>query len=245
MIDNVSNPATPKLYLVGNFSSPQIVLSNSNGSSTYNNTANSINSFVLKFEANILERTTIDGIWSRVLNNDGIIGVNQIATDEQTRQLYIARYYNGMSSGLGGPFGSAITNTRTGEAALAGYVASLDASDGIFYRLINLGGAVNAPAAANVTIAGRVTKLNRQGVSQTRITMTAHGGVDRIAITNPSGYYRFDDVPAGQFYIFSAVYKSWGRTITQAQNIQEDRDNLDFIAPRSDRAKAETDRRQT
>lgn len=44
-IDNITSPNNPKLYLIGNFSSPQIYLPNSIGGQTYTNTEGSINSF--------------------------------------------------------------------------------------------------------------------------------------------------------------------------------------------------------
>lgn len=201
-IDNVTNPQIPKLYLVGNFSSPQVVLPNSIGYETYTNTANSINSFVLRFDSDNIQRTTIDGIWSKVLNNDGIIGVNQVATDPQIGQLYITGYYTGTISGLGGPFGASITNNRTGtgEEALAGYVGSMDSSNGTFLRLASLGGVGNAlavrPSDGVIFVAGSLWDTGEFNSSGDVRTLESLDGNDLFVAGINRGNFQFDSVKA-------------------------------------------------
>jgi len=57
-------------------------------------------------------------------------------------------------------------------------------------------------------------------------------GIQREAITNAFGYYRFGNVDAGATYIFGVRHKSWGiTTVTQVQNIHDNRDDIDFVAP--------------
>lgn len=201
-IDNVTNPSIPKLYLVGNFSSPQIYLPDAVSGQTYTNTANSINSFVLKFDSDDIQRTTIDGVWTKVLNNDGIIGVNQVATDLQTGQAYITGYYTGTISGLGGPFGSSITNNRTGtgEAALAGFVASLDTSDGTFVRLASLGGVGNAiavrPQDGMIFVAGTFWDTGEFVSGGDRRNHESLGGTDTFVVGINRGNFEFNSVKA-------------------------------------------------
>ncbi|MGD9563546.1 MAG: LamG-like jellyroll fold domain-containing protein [Pyrinomonadaceae bacterium] len=62
-------------------------------------------------------------------------------------------------------------------------------------------GKCTTPLAAGVTVGGRVVTANGRGVSKVRIQVTDAAGNMRTALTNPFGYYRFDDVPAGGTYI--------------------------------------------
>lgn len=201
-IDNVTNPDVPKLYLVGNFSSTQIYLPDAFSGQTFTNTANSINTFVLKFDSDNIQRTTIDGIWAKVLNNDGIIGVNQIATDAQTGQAYITGYYTGTISGIGGPFGNTITNNRTGagEAALAGYVASLDTSNGTFFRLASLGGVGSAiavrPSDGVIFVAGSLWDTGEFVSGGDVRRLDSSGGNDLFVAGINRGNFEFDSVKA-------------------------------------------------
>lgn len=202
-IDNVTDPQIPKLYLVGNFSSPQIYLPDAFAGQTYTNTANSINTFVLKFDSDNIQQTTIDGIWAKVLNNDGIIGVNQIATDPQTGQAYITGYYTGTISGSGGgPVGNSITNNRTGtgEAALAGYVASLDTSNGAFFRLASLGGVGAAiavrPVDGVIFVAGSLWDTGEFVSGGDARTLDSFGGNDLFVAGINRGNFSFDSVKA-------------------------------------------------
>lgn len=89
-----------------------------------------------------------------------------------------------------------------------------------------------APTAASASVGGRVLTADGFGISQARVMLTDQQGIERRVITNSFGYYRFDGVVVGAAYIFSVRHKRWGTmTVTQAHNIQEERDDLDFIAP--------------
>lgn len=88
------------------------------------------------------------------------------------------------------------------------------------------------PLASTASIGGRVLTANGFGVSQVRVTMTDEQGNQRQAITNSFGYYRFDNVATGLTFTFNVRNKRWSiNPATQVQNIQEDRDDLNFIAP--------------
>lgn len=58
-----------------------------------------------------------------------------------------------------------------------------------------------APSAANVAVSGRVTTAYGQGIRNVRIAMSSGDGQVRYAVTGSFGFYRFDDVAAGQTYI--------------------------------------------
>jgi phage gp45-like len=61
--------------------------------------------------------------------------------------------------------------------------------------------------------------------------MTDSNGNTRTARTTAFGYYRFEDVAAGETYIFAARGKrfSFGQN-SQVHSIMEDTNNINFVA---------------
>jgi hypothetical protein len=55
-------------------------------------------------------------------------------------------------------------------------------------------------AAVNVSVGGRVTLQNGQGVGNVYVFLNEPMGIRRIALTNPFGFYRFDNVLTGITY---------------------------------------------
>jgi hypothetical protein len=55
-----------------------------------------------------------------------------------------------------------------------------------------------APTASNASIAGRVISPTGAGVPNTTVILSDRFGNSRAILTSPFGYYRFDNVPAGQ-----------------------------------------------
>jgi len=86
-----------------------------------------------------------------------------------------------------------------------------------------------APTAASVTIGGRVTALLRRGVSNARVTLTNFNGETRYAMTNPFGYYRFDEVEVGATYILEIRHKRY-QFAPQVISVSEENENLNFVA---------------
>jgi len=87
-----------------------------------------------------------------------------------------------------------------------------------------------APTAASVSISGRVTSQSGNGVSGVivKIQSTRNGQV-RTARTSPFGYYRFDEVPAGETYIATASSKRFvfsPKVIYLSDNLTE----VNFVA---------------
>ena len=48
-----------------------------------------------------------------------------------------------------------------------------------------------------------------RGIFRARVRLTDMSGETRTIITNPFGYYRFDDVAAGETYILNASTKGY------------------------------------
>ena len=88
------------------------------------------------------------------------------------------------------------------------------------------------PTAADAVVSGRVTTAFGRGISKARVTMTdAATGAERTVMTNGFGYYTFDQVESGRFYVLSVTAK--GHKFADGQKSFTVNDNLadlDFIA---------------
>lgn len=61
--------------------------------------------------------------------------------------------------------------------------------------------------AAGASVSGRVTDQNGAPLRNVSISIADNNGMERSARTNPFGYYRFEDIPAGSTYVISARSK--------------------------------------
>ena len=105
----------------------------------------------------------------------------------------------------------------------------VEAVGNIFFDINNANFAITAPTAAGVSISGRVLSSLGRGVFNARVAITDQNGDVRTARTNSFGYYRFDDVAAGQTYIFNVTHKRY-RFSPRVISIVEDTGKFDFIA---------------
>lgn len=64
-------------------------------------------------------------------------------------------------------------------------------------------------SSASTTVRGRVIDSNGNGIAKTLVVMDDSTGLSRTAITNPFGYYSFEDVPTGQTYSLSVSSKRY------------------------------------
>lgn len=85
------------------------------------------------------------------------------------------------------------------------------------------------PTAASVTVGGRVLDASRRAISRARVTLTDASGETRTALTNSFGYYRFDDVPAGETCVFSVSRKRY-QFAPQILSVNEAVEDFDFVA---------------
>ena len=88
------------------------------------------------------------------------------------------------------------------------------------------------PLAASVVVGGQVLTSDGNAVAKARVVMTDANGNVRTAITNPFGFYRFEDVSVGETYVFSVAHKRYAFA-PQVVFITENIGNLDFIAVQS------------
>ncbi len=114
-----------------------------------------------------------------------------------------------------------VTNAD-GTRAVCGSVDSLSP----FTLATNL-----APTAAEVSISGRVSTAEGRGVQNAVLTLTAIDGTRRVIRTGPFGYFRFDDVNAGETYIVSVASKRFAFARPTVVVVAADElANVDFIA---------------
>jgi hypothetical protein len=91
---------------------------------------------------------------------------------------------------------------------------------------------VQAPspvAAANVSVSGRVTTAGGQGIGFIGIFMIDGGGVTRTALSNPFGYYSFNNIPTGS-YTVGASSKRYSFPAPTVMQISNDLSDLNFVA---------------
>jgi hypothetical protein len=84
--------------------------------------------------------------------------------------------------------------------------------------------------AANAMIQGRVIRgIEGWGVGGVRITLQGPSGASRTALTNPFGYFTFEELATGQTYFVSAVSKQYVfMHSVQTVTLQDDLTTLTF-----------------
>jgi len=88
-----------------------------------------------------------------------------------------------------------------------------------------------APTAATATVSGRVVNSAGRGIARAQITLTDTNGETHTALTNPFGYFRFDDVEAGQTYILIVRSKRYQfSNPTQVVFVSDEIADLNFFA---------------
>jgi hypothetical protein len=89
--------------------------------------------------------------------------------------------------------------------------------------LVNGQFTVLGPTAASVSVAGKVTTASGRGITNVLITLTDSKGNQRTATTTSFGYYRFDNIEAGETVTITAKarrFKFGQSTIVRTTNEQ-------------------------
>ncbi len=85
-------------------------------------------------------------------------------------------------------------------------------------------------AASNVSVSGRVTRQGGQGIGGVYVFLIDTGGNIRTALTNPFGYYAFDNVATGQTYTIGATSKRYSFPPPSMVTVNDHISNLDIVA---------------
>ena len=111
-----------------------------------------------------------------------------------------------------------VPNTGTSQARIR-----VKGVGNIFFDVSNVNFTITPATAASVSISGRVLTANGSGIGGARVYLTGGAGETRTALSNPFGYFRFDDVAVG-FYTITTQSKRYQfeSSILQAyDNVQD------------------------
>jgi len=88
-----------------------------------------------------------------------------------------------------------------------------------------------APTAAGVDVGGRAVTADGQGINGAYVTMWDSMGNSRRAVTNPFGYFRFEDVEVGQTYIIEISSKRFVFTNSMiVRAVSDSVSDIEFVA---------------
>ena len=88
-----------------------------------------------------------------------------------------------------------------------------------------------APSASGVAVAGRVLSSSGRGIMGARLTLSTNTGEVYTALTNPLGYYSFENVPAGTSCLLSVSSKRYRFSVpTRVVNVEDTLTDVDFVA---------------
>lgn len=132
--------------------------------------------------------------------------------------------WNGVTIFGGNSIGAGGTKTGAGTVSVGWLFQPEDWALGAV--VVN---SANIPTAASVTIGGRVVTPFGRGLGKAQLILIEADGNARYAVTNSFGYYRFEDVPAGQTATLEVRSKRYGFA-PQVINVNQEMMNLNFIA---------------
>lgn len=173
-----------------------------------------------------------------------LVNVNLTFDDAAASQLpdstqIVSGTYQPTNIGAGDPFAAPAPAAPYGTT-LAVFNGTNPNGNWSLYVVDDLGGDVGSiaggwsltlqsPTAASASIGGRVLTTNGRGIPRARVFMTGATGETRTAISNPFGFYHFEEVSSGQTYIFSVTHKSY-QFAPQVLSFTEEIDSFNFIA---------------
>lgn len=168
-----------------------------------------------------------------------------LMADFSTRTIYertttgaFVRQFTGGGGGIGfgvtrGPGGDvyATSNNIVSRWTATGTFVGNTSIPQVAFGINMLWAGSLAPTAAGVSISGRVTDGNGNGLRNAVVTLTDANGEPRSVRTSAFGYYRFDDVEVGETYIVNVRAKQFTfANPTQVITVNDNIDDLDFIA---------------
>jgi hypothetical protein len=89
-----------------------------------------------------------------------------------------------------------------------------------------------AATAAGVTLSGRVLTADGKGIHKAHVSVYGANFLEPKSVsTKPSGYYKFNNLQAGQSYVVMVDDKRYTfQAPTRLVNLFGDREDIDFIA---------------
>lgn len=127
----------------------------------------------------------------------------------------------------GGDSSGAPNYTITGTIGQS--IAGAQANSGNYIVDAGFWQALLGPTAAYVTVSGRVVTAKGMGIGGVRLTLLDGSGRFLRQISSPFGYFKFDNVEAGQTYLLSASSKQYVFA-AQAVNVNDAIGDLNVVA---------------
>ena len=88
-----------------------------------------------------------------------------------------------------------------------------------------------APSAAHVSLGGRVLTSDGRGISKAVVSIADTAGNARNVLTNAFGFYRFDGIQTGAFYVISvAAKRNQFENPVRTVNVVDELTDVDFVA---------------
>lgn len=173
-----------------------------------------------------------------LLEPGGAMIVGGTTNSSPTSSFALAKLNSDGSRRLGwGTLGRAVTGFPSTFAAVRSLALAADGNVLASGELSNGTAAIAryqnvvAPTAGNVTVSGRVVDTSGRAIARATITLTDQLGVERYAVTNTFGYFRFSDVAIGGYFI-SAQHRSYNFE-TQFAEFLGDTDGIKIVANRA------------
>jgi hypothetical protein len=125
-------------------------------------------------------------------------------------------------------------NTAGGSFSVDGTIGQSilgESTAGAFKEIGGFWFAAYSPTAATVPVSGKVVTAEGTPIAGATVTMTDGSGTSQMALTNGFGMFRFDEVAAGQTYVFSVSAKQrfFGQP-SQVRLISDETDDIIFVA---------------
>lgn len=139
-----------------------------------------------------------------------------------TKQIHAATYIVDRADDVTATACTATAN----DCSLGGAIINANAN-GTGADVIQFNINISAPTSSSVNVSGRVTSGNRG--YRAVVSITDSNGIVHTVLTNPFGYYRFTEVPAGETYIINVNHKRYQfNPSLQILTIVEDTENINF-----------------
>lgn len=174
----------------------------------------------------------------------GIMKINKTSIIYQLSLLTLCLYVSvvNYSAQTGGQY--AITqsvvaaggnNSNGGNFGLTGTTAQstagINSADGQFTVTGGFWQVFFAPTAALVSVGGRITEANGNGIPRVLVLMTNTTGQTQSAVSNSFGHFRFAEVAAGETYIFTVYNRHYQFGVpTRVLAVNDHISDLVFIA---------------
>ncbi len=156
-----------------------------------------------------------------------LVGATVAAVKAQTGGNYTIT-----QSVIAGGGGTSVGNTYQVEGTIGQALAGVTSNGPSYSVKSGFWTSQLTPSAATVSVGGRVMVggANGKGIINVKVSVTDASGTTRSVLTGTGGKYRFDDLEAGQIYVFTVTAKRYTFDLpTIIHSATENFDELNFV----------------